>query len=110
LISRADFVFTIGYEGEVAVVDGALKRRYGSLSTEQLVEAGLYKQALCSALYEVQTAAPGSAVAGEHSEALRRVMEAYNRQAEGKVGTPEQLKRLFGVFEVPEQLSRVMVV
>jgi len=105
LISRADFVFTIGYEGEVAVVDGTLKKRYGSLSTDELVEAGLFKQALCSAIYEAQ--AGGSEAS---PEVLQRVLEAYNRQAERKVSTLQQLKRLFGVFEVPEQVSKVTVI
>lgn len=114
MISRADFVFTIGYEGDVAVVDGALKKRYGSLSTEQLVQQGLFKQALCSAIYEAQ--GPGSAAPGPTGELaevpapLQRVLEAYNQKADRKVGTLEQLKRLFGVFEVPEGLSRVMVI
>jgi hypothetical protein len=108
LISRADFIFTIGYEADVAVVDGARKRRYGSLSTEQLAEAGLYKQALCSAVYAEQS--EGEAPRPEASAVLQRVLEAYNRQAERKVSSPEQLKRLFGVFEVPAQVSRVMVI
>jgi len=30
-LSRGDFVFTIGYDGPVAVVDGQAKRHYGSL-------------------------------------------------------------------------------
>lgn len=108
MISRADFIFTIGYEGDVAVVDGGLKKRYGSLSTEQLAEAGLYKQALCSAIYEEQS--QGVAPRTDTASVLQRVLEAYNRQAERKVTSTEQLKRLFGVFEVPAQVSRVMVI
>jgi hypothetical protein len=114
LISRADFVFTIGYEGNVAVVDGALKKRYGSLSTEQLVERGLFKQALCSAIYEAQESGAGGSAdgtpAGEAPAALQPVLDAYNQKTDRRVSTFEQLKRLFGVFEVPEGVTKVMVI
>jgi hypothetical protein len=108
LISRADFVFTIGYEGNTAVVDGTLKRRYSSLSSEQLAEKGMYKQALCSAVYELAGQAGKGRERGE--EALQRVLEIYNRSAARKVGSVEELKRIFGVFEVPEGVGKVTVV
>jgi hypothetical protein len=109
LISRADFVFTIGYEGNVAVVDGTLKKRYGSLSTEQLVEQGLFKQALCSAIYEAQAAGAGGPDL-EAFPALQQVLDAYNQQTDRKVTTLAELMRLFGAFEVPEGVSRVMII
>jgi len=96
MISRADFVFTIGYEGSTAVVDGALKRRYGHLSTEGLAEEGLYKQALCSAIYE--------------NSDLQKVLDLYNRKTLKKVSSIEEFKRLFGVFEVPEGPGKVQVI
>ena len=114
MISRADFVFTIGYEGDVAVVDGTLKKRFGSLSTEQLVDRGLFKQALCSAIYEQAMSGGGHAAetpaAGETPPALQRVLEAYNQATDRRVATVEQLKRLFGVFEVPDRVARVLVI
>ena len=109
MISRADFIFTIGYEGNVAVVDGTSKKRFGSLSTEQLVEQGLFKQALCSAIHEAQGSGAGAA-AIETSPALQRVLDAYNQKTDRKVSSLAQLMRLFGVFEVPEGVSRVMVI
>jgi hypothetical protein len=95
VISRKDFVFTIGYDGGTAVVDGGLKRRFGSLSTGELAEKGLYKQALCSAVFEGQ------------EEGLSRLMELYNERAEHKLAHVEELKRMFGVFEVPSGAVRV---
>ncbi len=103
MISRQDFTFTIGYEGNVAVVDGALKKRYGSLSTEQLAEKQLYKQAICSAVYEQSLAKAGS-------EVLQAVLEIYNRNAVRKIGSVEELKRTFGVQEVPEGIAKVTVI
>ena len=103
MISRRDFVFTIGYEGNVAVVDGAMKKRYGSLSTEQLAEKQLFKQAICSAVYEELAGKPAG-------EALQRVLEIYNRNADRKIAGIEALKRTFGVQEVPEGIAKVTVI
>ena len=99
MIGRADFLFTIGYEGNTAVVDGNLKRKYGRYTTEQLAAEGLFKQALSSAIYDQ---------AGQ--SALEKVLEAYNAQAEQKLGSVEELKRIFGVFEVPAGIARVLVI
>ena len=106
MISRGDFVFTIGYEGNTAVVDGTMKKRYGSLSTVELAEKQLYKQAVCSAVYEEVTRKHGNS--GEI--ALQRILEIYNRDTEGKIGSVEELKRTFGVYEVPEGVGKVMVI
>ena len=40
MLSRGDFVFTIGYDGASAIVDGRAKRQYGKLSTMELAEEG----------------------------------------------------------------------
>jgi cytochrome c551/c552 len=106
VIGRADFVFTIGYEGNTAVVDGSLKRKYGRFSTGELAAEGLFKQALCSAIHE-QTAKAGGADAGP---ALESILQAYNAQAEHKLASVEELKRIFGVFEVPAGIARVLVI
>ena len=103
MISRKDFTFTIGYEGSVAVVDGAMKKRYGSLTPEQLAENRLYKQAVCSAVYE-ETSGGGS------DQILQRVLQVYNQNASEKIGSVEELKRTFGVHAVPEGISRVTVI
>jgi hypothetical protein len=105
MIRREDFVFAVGFEGNTAVVDGALKRRYGSLSAEQLAEQGLYKQALSAAIYELQSS---KAQGGE--QVLERVLAIYNRDARTKISSVEELKRLFGVFEVPEGIAKVTVI
>lgn len=93
MLGREDFVFTIGYDGPAAVVDGQAKRRYGSLSTAQLAEKGLFRAAWSSAVYS------GS----EAEKAL--VVESYGRAAGGSPrGSPD---RLFGVF--PVEVKRAIV-
>jgi hypothetical protein len=67
MLSREDFVFTIGYDGPAAVVDGQAKRWYGSLSTAELAEKGLFRAAYSSAIYSKD---PGE---------LQTVLDAYNK-------------------------------
>ena len=98
MIRREDFIFTIGYEGNMAVVDGHLKKRYGSLSTEALAEEGLLKQALCSAIY------------AKAQEELEQVLSIYNKKTQVRLNSVDELKRTFGVFEVPEKTVRVKVI
>ena len=97
MISRENFIFTIGYDGNTAIVDEISKRKYSRLSTEELTEKGLFKAALSSALYE-----------GD-SQGLGRVLESYNQSADRRLESVEHLKRTFGVFEVPEGISKIML-
>ncbi len=97
-MKREDFVFTIGYSGEVAMVDGNAKRSYSHMSTRELAEAGLFKPALCSALYS-----------GNQAE-LQEVLAAYREKAENPSMTADQLKRTLGVFAVPESIVRVKII
>jgi len=91
VLSREDFVFTIGYDGPAAVVDNQAKKKYGKLSTRELAEKGLFRSAYSSAVYSKDPAE------------LMFVAEAYKRLAgQSSVGVSEAdvsaLPRLFGVF------------
>ena len=95
---REDFVFCIGYEGSTAIVDGRLLRRHGSHTTMQLAEAGLFKQAINSAMF-----------AGNPQE-LDAVAAIFNQKTSSPVRSVEELKRIFGVSGVPEGVKKVTVV
>jgi hypothetical protein len=86
MLSREDFICTIGYDGPAAVVDKQAKRRYGSLSTRELAEKGLFRAAYSSALYS-----------GDPGE-METVVEIYNRTAGASLTVSSNLMRLFGVF------------
>lgn len=94
-MKREDFIFTIGYSGTRAVVDAKAKRQYGKLSTGELLDRGLFRSAFCSALYT-----------GEEQE-LERFRLAYVERTGQKVESTLALKRLFGIFEVPENVTKV---
>ena len=103
MLSREDFVFTIGYDGPVAVVDNHAKKKYRKLSTRELAEKGLFRAAYSSAVYSKD---PGE---------LRFVVEAYNRlgghpsvklpEADFSEADLSALGRLFGVFQIDVKRS-----
>jgi hypothetical protein len=96
MLSREDFIFTIGYDGPSAVVDGQAKRRYGSLSTAELAEKGLFRAAYSAAVY---SKSPGE---------QQIVVDAYNKTAGASVTAASPLDRLFGVFPVDVKRSIVL--
>jgi hypothetical protein len=94
MLSREDFIFTIGYDGPAAVVDGQAKKRYSSLSTGELAEKGLYRAAYSSAVFS------------KDPKEVETVLEIYNKATGSSV--PElSLQRLFRVF--PVEVSRSIV-
>lgn len=86
MISREDFIFTIGYDGPAAVVDGQAKRAYGKLGTKELAEAGLFRAAYSSAL-----------LSGVPAD-IDIVVSAYNSVSGSSLTRESPLGRLFGVF------------
>ncbi len=98
MISREDYIFTIGYQGNSPVVDKRAKRDYGRLSTRELAEHGLYKPAFCSALYS------------NNEDEMKEFLAVYNEKAGGAYASPNELKRLFGVFAVPEEPGKVILI
>jgi hypothetical protein len=95
MIGREDFIFTIGYEGPAAVVDGQAKRRYGKLSTKELAEKGMFRAAYSSALY------------AKSREEMQTLLEMYNQTAGTAYTVDSSLDRLFGVF--PVECNRAII-
>lgn len=87
-MNREEFIFTIGYQGSTAIVDTQALKRYKKFSTEQLLEEGLFKAAFCSALWD------------NNGEEQELILKRYNEKSERTYASVEDLKRLFGVFEV----------
>jgi len=95
LISREDFVFTIGFDGALAVVDGKAKKEFGKLSTMQLAEKGLFRAAFSSALYS-----------GKPDE-MQAFLNYFNGIAGTSYAEASQLSRLFGVYL--EEIAKTLV-
>ena len=84
---REDFIFTIGFDGGTAIIDGKAKKRYGRLNTEQLADKGLYKPAFCAAIFD------------NDEQSVQYVIRKYNENIGTSYTTADELKRLFGVDE-----------
>jgi hypothetical protein len=95
---RDDFVFCIGFEGSTAIVDGKMLRKYGTRSTRELAEAGLFKQAVCAAVFS------------DNPQELEEVLGVYNTRTDAPVRSAPELKRIFGVSGVPEGVKKITVV
>ena len=95
MLKRNDFVFTIGYDGPAAVVDGQAKRRYSSLSTKELAEKGLFRAAYSSAIWS------------NDPKELETLVEIYNKICGTDLTTASPLERLFGVF--PVEVNRAII-
>ena len=94
MLSRDEFIFTIGYDGPIAVIDGQAKKRYKGLSTEQLIEKGLFRAAYSSAVFS------------KNQDELKLVAEAYGRLT-GTTVNMSNMDRLFGVF--PMEVKRSLI-
>ncbi|MFP4374076.1 MAG: hypothetical protein ACLFPO_07085 [Spirochaetaceae bacterium] len=97
-MKREDFVFTIGYQGAIAVVNKSARKKYGRLSTLELAAKGLYSQAFRSAVYS-----------GDEGE-MEELITYFRANTALPADSPEALKRLFGVFAVPEGIEKTMAV
>lgn len=96
-MKREDFIATVGYSGNSAIVDGKAKRRYGKLSVAELIERGLFRPACCAAIYD-----------GNES-AFALILEKYNASHGTRYESIDELKHVFGVDSVPEDVTHVKV-
>ena len=83
-MKRDEFIFTVGFDGATAIVDGAARRKYRRYDTDQLVEAGLYKQAVFAAVYDADQAA------------LSRILAAYNKVSGAGIAKVDDLIKTYG--------------
>lgn len=94
MLSRGEFIFTIGYDGPAAVVDGQAKKLYSSLSTGELAKKGLFRAAYSSAIWS------------KDPKEMELVAEIYNKTTGSSVDEAS-LQKLFGVF--PVEVSRSII-
>lgn len=94
MISREDFLFTIGYDGDTAIVDAKARTQYGKMTTAQLAEHSLFRAAFASTLYSGDP------------EDFRIFSEAFNAKAGTAYSDMESFKRLFGIKI--EEVRRVL--
>ncbi|MDC7241845.1 MAG: hypothetical protein PQJ50_15940 [Spirochaetales bacterium] len=92
-MKKDDFISTIGYSGVSAITDKKLQKP--GTSVDALLEKGLFKAAFSKALFE------------ENNAEQQKVLDTYNSLSGSNYSSIEDLKRLFGVFRVPDKITRV---
>ena len=84
-MTREEFIFTIGYDGDNAVVDKKSAKEFGKLGTAELFDRGMVKAAVCSAIFSKD----------KGDEQL--VLDKFNALDRQKVESFAELKKIFGV-------------
>ena len=106
-MTRQEFTFTIGFQGDAAIVDRRAMREYGRLSTMELADKGLYRAAFCSALFSGNEQEMGDFVRHFTEKTSTAGLES-GLSASDVDRAAGQLKRLFGVYTVPDEVKRVV--
>lgn len=96
MLSRENFIFTIGYDGDTALVDARAKKKYKNASAIELAELGLFRAAWASAVH------------AQSDEAKLAVLAVYNRRAGSSLDLSSHVGRLFGVHLI--EASRVKLI
>ena len=95
MVTRNEAVASIGFDGNAALVDKSMKKKYVSMSTAALAAEGFFRAAAISALYS-----------GDPEE-MELVADTFNRKS-GSSYSAEAIPRLFGVARVSVQKSVVL--
>lgn len=94
-VKRDDFIWSIGYQDDAAVVDGFSRKKYRGYSASQLLEAGLYRAAFCAAIFD---------------QIEESFLEQYRKVTGQQDATIASLQRLYGVFSAPDHVNKVVVI
>ncbi len=97
-MTREEFVFSIGFQGEAAIVDGKARKENKSLNTAQLAEKGLFRAAFCSALFD------------EKESDMELVLNTYNKLSGAGMKTVDDMKKMLGIYAVPEGIKKITVI
>lgn len=90
-MTKADFVWTVGYSGNTALVNKTMKARFRNPNFGSLLEEGFLRAALCVALWEE----------AKEAKPLDGFVSLFNDRTGLGMGTDE-IKRLLGVYKVPD--------
>jgi hypothetical protein len=103
MMNKEDYMFTVGFQGNAAVVDSVMKRRYGRLSVAELCENGLYKPAICAAIADGKV----NGLPWDESE-MAVIVAHYNANASVSIKAPEEIIGVFGVPALPADIGKII--
>ncbi len=94
-MKKIEFISTIGYQGNAALVSTKLIKMYKGLTLEQLVEKGYYRAAVASVLFD------------KASDKEQYLVDVYNKHSSVAVRNFAHLQRVYGVPEPPEKIGKI---
>ncbi len=97
-MTREEFVFSVGFQGESAIIDGKARKANKGLDTAGLVEKGLFRAAFCSALFD------------NNETDMKIVLEAYNSHSGASMKTVDDMKKMLGIYTVPDGIKKITVI
>jgi len=96
MLKREDYIFTVGYDGDKAIVDKLSKSTFGKLSARELADKGLFRAAYLAAIYDADSAA------------AEYVLEKFNSVSPHRSRT--ELNRVLGAQPPSENITGVRTV
>ncbi|QEN04251.1 hypothetical protein EW093_05905 [Thiospirochaeta perfilievii] len=94
-MKQDDFMFTVGYNGDESIVNKQTEMAGKGLSVKELVDKGLFKPALCASLMN------------DDKDGIKYLMDTYNKISGSNYHSEMQIMRLFGVYSVPDKITKV---
>jgi hypothetical protein len=95
-MTREEYMFTLGYNGNQAMIDKTRLNKYRNHSLEDLCQEGQYKAAVCKAFWD------------DDQPGLETVLRLYNQNTVKPLASVEILKRAFGVMKLPDSIKRTV--
>jgi hypothetical protein len=97
-VKRNDFVFTIGFDGNKAIVDKRSRSRYSKLDTRTLADEGFFRAAYRSAVYDTDL------------QAAEYVLEKFNNVSPVKYEKSSDLDKVFGVQPPSDDITGIRAI
>ncbi|MDC7125963.1 MAG: hypothetical protein PQJ46_10380 [Spirochaetales bacterium] len=97
-MTKEDFTFSIGFQGDSAIVDGKTRKQNKNLGVDELAEKGLFRAAFCSALFD------------DDETSMKSVISIYNEKSGSNLETVDDMKRMLGIYAVPDGIKKTTVI
>jgi hypothetical protein len=101
MIKKKDFIWTIGYQGNTAIVNRRQQSALRDMTPEGLLGQGMLRAAFCSALWQQEMEG--------RADALEAFRAEFARITGLQVGI-EEMKRMLGVYQVPRENLAVQAI
>ncbi len=98
ICKRSDFVFSIAFNKEAIVVNKRLKKRFANKPFLDILEKGLFRQALSMAIFD------------DNEEQLQKFIHDYGALIGNSALVLSDVKKIFGIHDVPSSVKAVQLV